>query len=62
MVVNADTIDDRAQYFLSRAIGRELPALQMDIDTLFGERSVLRCTQRGLYHSLLHFTFHRWNS
>ena len=31
---------------LFRAAGRELPALQLNIDTLCGECSVLRCTQR----------------
>jgi hypothetical protein len=42
MVVNADS--DR--YFLSRAAARGFPALQLDIDTLHGERSALRCTQK----------------
>ena len=60
MVVNANTNDDRAQYFHSRAAGRELPALQMDIDALFGDRGVLpQVYAAGLYHSILHFTFHR---
>ena len=60
MAVNANTNNDRAQYFLSRAAGRELPALQMDIDALFGDRGVLpQVYAAGLYHSILHFTFHR---
>lgn len=48
--------------YLSRVAGREFPALQLDIATLYDERSALRCTHRLLYLFALHFTFYRWNS
>ena len=46
---------------LFRAAGRELPALQLNIDTLYGECSVLRYAAAS-YHSAPHFTFYRWDS
>jgi hypothetical protein len=48
--------------YLSRAAGREFPALQLDIATAYNERRALRCTHRLLYLFALHFTVYRWNS
>jgi hypothetical protein len=62
MEVNAGSLDDGSQTIPFSGCRSRVPALQLDIATLYDERSALRCTHRLLYLFALHFTFYRWNS